>query len=62
MNLIGLLLLVAAIYLGFSLLKKKDAANVSAANLDKNPKKLYRVLIETILIFMFAWIFLRFFY
>lgn len=62
MNLIGLLLLVAAIYLGFSLLKKKDAANVSATNLDKNPKKLYRVLIETILIFMFAWIFLRFFY
>jgi hypothetical protein len=62
MNLIGLLLLVTAIYLGFSLLKKKDAAKVGTTNLDKNPKKLYRVLIEIILIFMFAWIFLRFFY
>ncbi len=62
MNFIGLLLLVAAIYLGFSLSKKKDTAKVSTTNLDKNPKKLYRVLIEIILIFMFAWIFLRFFY
>ncbi len=62
MNFIGLLLLVGAIYLGYSLLKKKGVAKEGPVNLDKNPKKLYRVVIEIILLFTMAWLFIRFIY
>jgi len=65
MNFIGMLLIICAIYIAYSILRNKKNAkedrdqNIASSKLSL-PRKMYRIFIEIILLIFVLWLYLRF--
>lgn len=67
MNFIGMLFIICAIYIAYSILRNKKNAkevgdqNLASSNLS-SPRKMYRIFIEIILLIFVLWLYLRLMY